>query len=35
MSEENFSMVNLIELTKAGGIDTYLSNIKTVQKYKR
>ena len=34
MSEENFSMVNLTELTKAGGINTYLSNIKTVQKYK-
>ena len=30
-----FSMVNLTELTKAGGINTYLSNIKTVQKYKR
>jgi hypothetical protein len=35
MSEENFSMANLTELTKAGGINTYLSNIKTAQKYKR
>jgi hypothetical protein len=34
MSEENFSMVNLRELTKAGCINTYLSNIKAVQNIK-
>jgi len=35
LSEANFRMVNLTELTKVGGINTCLSNIKTVQKYKR